>query len=176
MGMDVSGINPTDPAGEYFRNNFWWWRPLANYIVEVAPEIARHCQYWQSNDGDGLNAARSRELSDVLTEEINTGRCAEYAVAYQAKMDAMPDEVCNLCEGTGVRTDDVGIKQGMHQQTVGELDSDERPNPRAGQKGTCNACHGAGRKRPMDTWYPFTVENVQEFAIFAKHCGGFKIY
>ena len=59
MGMDLSGRKPTTEQGEYFCNNVWWWHPLAIYICEVAPEIADHCEYWQTNDGDGLNAEDS---------------------------------------------------------------------------------------------------------------------
>jgi hypothetical protein len=29
MGMDVYGKEPKSDKGEYFRNNVWWWRPLA---------------------------------------------------------------------------------------------------------------------------------------------------
>ena len=70
MGMDVSGRKPTTKQGEYFRNNvWWWWHPLASYICEVAPEIADHCDYWQTNDGDGLNA-EDAALADKLQQEI----------------------------------------------------------------------------------------------------------
>ena len=40
MGMDVFGNNPRNKEGEYFRNNVWWWRPLADFILECYPEIA----------------------------------------------------------------------------------------------------------------------------------------
>lgn len=55
MGMDVYGNHPTGKTGEYFRNNVWWWRPLAVYCCQVAPDITAHCEHWQSNDSDGLN-------------------------------------------------------------------------------------------------------------------------
>jgi hypothetical protein len=29
-------------------------RALANYVCEVAPEIAGHCEYWQTNEGDRI--------------------------------------------------------------------------------------------------------------------------
>ena len=55
MGMDVYGKQPTADEGKYFRNNAWWWRPLADYCVEVAPAITAACTHWQSNDADGLH-------------------------------------------------------------------------------------------------------------------------
>jgi hypothetical protein len=60
MGFDIIGTNATTKEGKYFRNNVWWWRPLAIYIKFVAPEkLYNKCRNWQSNDGDGLNAVDS---------------------------------------------------------------------------------------------------------------------
>ena len=39
MGMDIHARNPTGERGAYFRNNVWWWRPLADYCITVAPDI-----------------------------------------------------------------------------------------------------------------------------------------
>ena len=33
MGMDVYGRRPKSERGEYFRNNIWWWHPLADFIL-----------------------------------------------------------------------------------------------------------------------------------------------
>ncbi|TYL76760.1 hypothetical protein [Bradyrhizobium cytisi] len=78
MGMDVYGRSPKSPEGEYFRNNLWWWRPLAQYICEVAPEIAKNCEYWQSNQGDGLNDEDSLALACVLQKQIDSGQTAAW--------------------------------------------------------------------------------------------------
>src|SRR6516225_3248133 len=51
MGFDIIGRNGND-----FRNNGYWWGPLADYCREVAPDITKHCKYWYSNDWDGLSA------------------------------------------------------------------------------------------------------------------------
>ena len=40
MGMDLHGNNPITEEGEYFRNNIWSWGPLADYIKQVAPDLA----------------------------------------------------------------------------------------------------------------------------------------
>jgi hypothetical protein len=78
MGMDVYGKNPTSQQGAYFRNNLWWWRPLARYACEVAPEIAKNCEHWQRNLGDGLNEKDSLALADILQNEIDSGRTAAW--------------------------------------------------------------------------------------------------
>ena len=146
MGMDVYG-----KSGNYFRNNVWWWRPLADYIKEVAPEeITSNCQYWQSNDGDGLDAENSKKLADFLQAEIDSGRTKAYEAEYEKSQDALPDEKCDLCNGTGQRNDNI-------------------------IQGTCNKCKGKGKVRPWPTYYPFSAENVQEFVNFLKESEGFEI-
>ena len=103
MGMDICGKQPTTEEGKYFCNNIWWWRPLADYVCEIAPEIADKCQYWQSNDGDGLNGHDSLRLAELLQKEIESGRTAAYARRREAKLEMAPNEPCLLCEATGTR-------------------------------------------------------------------------
>lgn len=159
MGMDVYGKDPASETGRYFRNNVWWWRPLANYVQDVAPDLAAKCDHWHSNDGDGLNKADSIRLADKLQLEINTGRCAAYAAAYEAELNAMPQVTCELCEGTGVR-------KPVPQRGAGD---------RANGGFECNACQGSGKVDPWAKAYPFSVENVQEFVDFLRESGGFEI-
>lgn len=159
MGMDVYGKNPKTPAGEYFRNNVWWWRPLAEYVCQVAPAIAQNCQYWQSNDGDGLGARDSIKLAEVLQAEIDAGRTAEYAAAHTARLAAIPREPCRFCE-SGITTQKIADTYPAYQTHVGK---------------TCIQCGGVGTVESGDAAYPFSVENVQEFIGFLRHCGGFKI-
>jgi hypothetical protein len=173
MGMDVSGRKPTTEAGKYFRNNVWWWRPLADYCCEVAPDITAKCTYWQSNDGDGLNARDSVKLADVLQREIDNGNTAAYAAIREAEIHRLPDERCEYCNATGVRDDRVGQENGFLDRTI---PADAKNHPRAGQRGWCNACDGKGFRRPSDASYPFSVENVAEWIEFLRGCGGFTIY
>lgn len=175
MGMDVYGKKPSAIEGEYFRNNVWWWRPLANYALVTAPAITAKCSHWHSNDGDGLGARDSVRLADALQTEIDTGRCATYAERYEARLQAVPDEQCKFCHGTGIRDDEVGRKYGSPEKIVPAPHDGEEPNPRAGQVGWCNGCGGRGSVRPFETQYPFSVKNVQQFIAFLRACGGFKI-
>ena len=156
MGMDVYGKKATNETGKYFRNNCWWWRPLWNYCYEVSAgliskEVANggHC-----NDGHGLDGKKSLALAHILRDEIASGRCAAYAETYQKALDAMPDEQCDICGGTGYRAEPPVCGPG---------------------KMPCNGCNHTGKKRPWATSYPFSVENVEEFASFLESCGGFEI-
>lgn len=173
MGMDVFGENPTDECGEYFRNNVWWWRPLWDYCCEVAPDIidddlSDHGYY---NDGMGLNEDSARELGELLQELIAEGHTAEYEENYNAMLARLPRRKCQLCDGTGIRRDSVGISIGMPERKLDKAEAIVLGRTH----GWCNACHGEGVADDFGTNYPFSVENVAKFAKFCLHSGGFSI-
>ena len=122
MGMDVYGKNPKDEPGKYFRNNVWWWHPLATYCLLIAPTVAEKCKMWHSNDGDGLDEADTVLLWAMLKAEIDSGRCAAYEKEHKAHIASLPKKICTHCNGTGSRTDEVGRSMGL-----------DKP-------GGCNAC------------------------------------
>lgn len=151
MGMDVSGVKPRSKAGEYVRYNVWHWHPLWDLCGFLAPEITDEVQYAHSNDGDGLDDKKSQLLAAVLHAAINCGAAAEYIAERDAKLAALPDESCWLCQGTGKRPDMV-VRNG------------------------CNSCEGKGKIRPFSTSYVLVMEDVTEFAAFLRDCGGFEIH
>lgn len=171
MGMDVIGRKPSKSTGEYFRNNIWWWHPLWEYCESVAPEICDGI-LGHSNDGDGLPGDGARKLAEVLKRELESGRTAEYAAAYQAGKAALPRHDCDLCEATGIRRDPVGIEMGMPTRELEEAQTE-----RLGRThGWCNACNGEGTQADWGASYFFDVDNVREFAEFLEHSGGFRIH
>lgn len=161
MGMDVYGKNPKSKTGEYFRNNVWWWRRLWDYCCEIGNGIINDDlkSMGHFNDGAGLDEAGSLELAKRLQEKIDNGETKKTENEYNAFIEALPDEKCTFCNGTGKRRDKVGAADIAWQEKCGG----------------CNACGGKGTVRPNVAVYPFAVENVQEFADFLKDCGGFEI-
>lgn len=176
MGMDVYGLSPSSEEGTYFRNNVWWWHPLADYIIQFAPEhLVVQCQSWHSNDGDGLDEQSAEELGDWLEEAIARGHTLQYEQEYKAHLESLPLKTCDLCHGTGIRTDKVGQDMKFPERVIGKEWNDPIDHPRYGQKGYCNGCGGRGTVKDFRANYPFSVENVQEFAIFCRESGGFEI-
>lgn len=185
MGMDVYGRNADSPAGEYFRRNVWGWRPLVEAIEAVCLKegelnLYHRCGNWQMNDGDGLNGADSIELATILENSIKRGFVTEYFEEREKALDDLPDIPCDICRGSGIRKDAVGINMGQVDLVIPADARDptrgiEKPHPRAGQTGWCNGCGGTGYKRPWDCAYHATTQDVQEFVEFLKHCGGFEI-
>lgn len=155
MGMDVYGNKPTDPVGEYFRANVWYWRPLWIYVDSINPELTSKVEYPHSNDGSGLNGKDSRALSQLLLKEIESGKTEEYIKEYYEYLESLPLEDCEYCEQTGYRT---WSQDGIEVQKV------------------CNACNGELKLKSFATHYPMHIDVVKEFQQFLYHCGGFKIW
>jgi hypothetical protein len=172
--MDVFGTKPMAEEGKYFRRNVWGWRRLAVCVCTMAPDIAKHCKYWQSNDGDGLNKKQSIALADRLDQLIEDGAVARYIDVEDSTIKALPRQKCFICHGTGIRTDDVGQKQKQPDKIV-EADPDDPGNPRVGLKGWCNGCNGWGTRLDDLALYYLELNDVKEFSTFIRASGGFKI-
>lgn len=172
MGMDVMGKHPEDEKGEYFRNNVWWWHPLWDYCLEVHGDIAGKVENGHYNDGDGLDAYDASVLGDRLLTDIATGVTAEYEKRYNEEMANLPRHTCHLCEGTGIRTDKVGQEMGMPTKEL----APEIAIIVGRTHGFCNSCLGEGMVNDWRSSYPFSVDNVREFAEFLLDCGGFRIH
>ncbi len=138
--------------GRFFQTSWWTWRPMADFICREFPRLASGCTYWQSTEGDGLGARAARELGRKLKAMVEDGRMADLIALRNAALDAVPDQPCQYCRATGMRTD---IK----------------PHPTA-----CNACGGSGALRPDATIYRFNLDDMKRFAEFCIHSGGFEIH
>jgi hypothetical protein len=170
MGMDVIGKNPTSEKGAYFRNNVWWWRPLAEYCL--THDVANSCHYWHSNDGDGLDEDGAMELARKIQSDLDKGVVAEFERKHNGFIGSLPMIPCEWCHSTGIRSDEVGVQHGMPTRELEE--------PQAiilgRTHGWCNACQGLGEREQIATSYGFSEENVKEFVEFLLDCGGFEIW
>lgn len=154
MGMDVYGKEPRSEEGKYFRASVWSWRPLATMLEDLYPQYASKIEYLHTNDGDGLDAEDADALGKLM---LHDERIAAYVENWNAKVDALPLEKCDLCKGTGVRTDDVGVKMGMVERN------------------TCNGCDGKGQRTSWQAAYRMEHQHTIEFARFIAASGGFEI-
>lgn len=158
MGFDVYGKNPKNKKGEYFRNNVWWWHPLWDYCLNVHPQVAEKVQYGHSNDGDGLNSSDAYKLGILLRQDYHSGFAKEYEQRYIKALQKLPLEDCKVCQTTGVL------------KTVDFQDDNTTQKFQ-----TCNNCEGTGKTKDFTTNYPFSAENVKQFAEFCINSGGFSI-
>jgi len=173
MGMDIYGKKPTTDKGEYFRNNVWWWRPLADFCIErYADEVGFDGEGWHFNDGRGLNATKAKKLARLLRDDLDNGSVLMYELAYRERMAELPRLACGICDSTGIRTDKVGVDMG---QPTKEL-KPEVQILTGRTHGWCNGCDGVGTTEHWMASYPFDCQNVREFCEFLENCGGFEIW
>ncbi len=165
MGMDVYGKKPKNEAGKYFRNNVWWWHPLADYIIEQHPDLAAGCEYWHSNDGGGLNARKAVKLADAWTPIWSPGR-------WRSMPWSMPRR-WPLCLARSAPCAPVRAFAPMRSAcSTATTSRGIRRRVAAGATGA----RGIGTRDPWAASYPFDVDNVREFATFVRASGGFEIW
>lgn len=174
MGMDVYGNNPTSKAGEYFRNNVWWWRPLADYIEHFGPaEVVAKCERWHTNEGYGLGADDSIRLADALQALIDQGHTKAQQDEWERMVAAEPTVECKFCGGSGeanARADRAKVAAGYLQRCL----AGEAPVAVVEKSEACSNCGGSGRVTASYAYY-FDADNVQDFVHFLRASGGFQI-
>lgn len=139
-------------SGTYFRNNAWWWRPLWDYVYDNCQNILTDHDYQEGcfNNGYEITAKKAKAIAKRLKSLIKNNATKEYETWRKKELDKMEQITCDLCKGTG-KIDDGIIK------------------------GKCNGCNGTGKRDPWDKSYPFSADNVKNFAEFCEKSGGFTI-
>mgnify|MGYP003151167288 FL=1 len=197
MGFDLYGMNPYNPnkaikpkmdwdsqptreetdkyfkekskyqeevVGDYFRNNVWWWRPLANYVIKYTGCVEEEdAQMWGENSGHEVDDETAKQIHNQLQVLIESGHTKKFEADYEKERlkaekhnDKVEKELEKFCKS-------VYKKLG---KTVAPAEF-----PKADHDEWERIYH----KRKWNASYPFSVENVKEFAEFCRFSGGFKI-
>jgi len=198
MGFDVYGLNPTiqegsvkpeidwntEPSGEerkayfeqsekyeddnkgvYFRNNVWWWRRLAQYVYENTDEISEDDYgLWHENSGHQVDEVIAIRIADRLEELIKQGHTTEYQLQVEEAM-AHAEEDNKVIEE----------KMKALREKVIKLTGDKDIAPADYPEIQSKEWEFLYSQKSWDDSYPFSVENVQDFANFSRHSGGFEI-
>lgn len=172
MGMDVYGKAPRSSAGEYFRNNVWWWHPLWDFCCSVDCSLEERVPDGHINAGDGLDDEGAKALAMALMESLEDGYARAWHQARNEHIAELPRRECQWCESSGIRRDEVGRKLGMPERALEQAQSIILNRTH----GWCNGCDGLGSQDPWLASYSFSLENVREFALFLQDCGGFEIH
>ena len=183
MGFDLTGLNPNlvrpepelppfpertnedwelyhewqeESCGTYFRNNVWGWRPLWNFVTGACDDILteKDMEAGCYNDGHKISKTKADRIAKRLWKLINSGQVKDYEDEYKAGLASLEQLDCDICDATGKRQEPPSIGAG-----------DVR----------CNGCHGTGKKDDWAKSYPFSEDNVRQFANFCANSGGFRI-
>jgi len=165
MGFDISGLNPKNKKGEYFRNNVWYWRPLAEYVLKETKVILEADQEgWHYNDCHEVSKEDAEQIAKQLDHLVKSGHCKKFAQAWELRRsqiekhnEQVEKELEEHCEEVKTRLNDIGLA------------------PKDFPKEDHEKWEKIYNKRNSDGSYPFTEENVKEFSEFCKNSGGFTI-
>ena len=191
MGMDLYGLNPKqanikkpeDGApdnygdqwakdyqeweaqdGTYFRNNVWWWRPLADYVIEHTKCVSdEDKEKWHFNDGHTVSEAEANAIADQLEHLIKTGHTEAFAHDYEQERKE--------CEEHNEKLQVLfkNLKEKVEKEAGKELVPAEYP------KADHDEWNRIYKMTKHVASYPFSVENVKNFISFCRSSGGFRI-
>lgn len=155
----------SENKGFYFRNNVWWWRPLAQYIIEQTKVITdqKKIEGFSYNDGIEISKEEAIQIAKQLKHLIKTGHTKKYEEEYMLAYK----------------------KAELHNKKVQkELDSFQKAMdkkhgkdiaPKDYPKEDYEKWNAIYSKKDFNGGYPFSEKNVKEFAEFAEQSGGFQI-
>jgi len=153
-----------EQKGTYFRNNVWWWRPLAHYVLEytkVIDEDKKEC--WSVNDHCIVEDEEATQIAKQLKYLINSGHTKKFARDWEARRKKIEKHNDKVEKELEEHCQDVFKKLG---KTIA---------PRDFPKADFDKWERIYNKRNRDGSYPFSIKNVEEFAEFCEYSGGFSI-
>ena len=155
--------------GVYFRNNWWYWRPMWDFVNEKCNDLIDEELY---DKGHGNDGEVDQELAIDISKRILSKEVLDEAKRKQEEYDkdAKPKQEFNeLLSKAGHLYFDEIIKP-MYPDKIVPADL-EKLDKDAYKKWEALMLDLQYR----ETSYPFSWENVKEFGEFCAQSGGFEI-
>ena len=85
MGFDLSGVDPQNEKGDYFRNNIWYWRPLWEFVYMYCREEIQEETYEQGHENSGafIPSDNAVKIGMKLQVLISDGTVANFEKRYE---------------------------------------------------------------------------------------------
>ena len=155
----------TSQSGTYFRNNVWWWRPLADYVLRFTKVIPEdQWEVWGYNDCTEISQQDAEMISQQLDHLIKSGHCKAYADKFEKQRlkiekqnDKIEKQLDKFCKSV--------------EKKLGKTNLAPNDFPEEDKK----KWDSIYDKKNFNGNYPFSVDNVKEFSEFCKNSGGFTI-
>ncbi len=166
MGFDLYSLgNHKNKNGEYFRNNVWWWRPLADFVCEKTNCIDEQDKVnWQNNGGHVVDEALAKQIATQLKALIVSGDVSK-AIKENEEIQAEAEENNKFVDRC----------HEMLRAKVEKEQGDKNLAPADYPKDDHDTWDWIQSKHNYGSSYPFNMENVEEFIKFCEDSRGFKI-
>jgi len=166
MGFDLySTKKHHTEKGGYFRNTVWYWRPLADYVLEHTGVIdEKDKRLWHSNDNLHVSKETAQQIANQLKALIEQGHTKKHIKKIeQIRKSAIEHntKVAKLFEL---------LKLKVEKET-----GKEAPIPREYPKEDHDLWEFICNLQDYRYSYSFDMENVKDFIEFCEHSEGFTI-
>lgn len=165
MGMDLTGLNPKNSEGKYFRANVWSWRPIHGIcqLVIERNNLGIDTNGWAYNDGKGV---KTQEDCDKLADGI------ENFIQSSLKDVGKDLQSFYICMGmwsyVNLNADNVNI---LHPPDETNALNKQYP---VGTILTGVVISPSGAL--VEPSHSVSLEHLKHFIVFLRNCGGFEIY
>ena len=157
--------------GVYFRNNWWYWRPMWDFVNEKCNDLIDEELY---DKGHGNDGEVDQELAIDISKRILTKEVLDEAKRKQEEYDkdAKPKEEFNklLSKAGHLYFDEIIKPQYPDKKNFTPADLEKLDKDAYKKWATLIFDLQYG-----ETSYPFSWENVKEFCEFCAQSGGFEI-
>ena len=165
MGFDLYGQKPKSEKGEYFRNNVWWWRRLADFVIHKTGVVdLKDQEVWHTNDFHLVPKEEAEQIAKQLRHLISTGEVRQFE-------QKVKDNYIKACKHNArVKKLEDKIREKVIEE-VGDKEVVPRDYPEPYRSKWL-------KLQEMEDWnanYPFTQKNVEEFIEFCENSNGFTI-
>lgn len=154
--------------GSYFRNNWWYWRPMWAYATTIGLEhgiiTKGQAEYGNGNDGSQIDGETAKKWGELILWDIAEGNVRDHETEYKIQYDMAKEHNDELDKA-------MQILREVVQDETGNKDIVPNDYPKKHKK----SWQELWDKRDHRASYPFSEENLKEFAEFMVESGGFSI-
>jgi len=152
-------------AGLYFRNNVWWWRPLADLVIKLCKLLdEKQKEHLHDNGGYEYNEATAHYIADTLEAFVKSPTAKLTEREHKKAM-----------KKAEAHNKKVQVKLNAIKVEAIARTKNKNIAP-------CNYPKDLNEKWDRTYWerdsadsYPFALKNVKEFIKFLRQCGGFTV-
>jgi len=152
-------------VGIYFRNNVWWWRPLADLVVKLCKLLdEKQKEHLHDNSGYEYDEATAKYIADTLEAFVKSPMAKRTEKEHKKAM-----------KKAEVHNKKVQVKLDALRKDAIAQTGNKNIAPRDYPKDLNDKWESIYALRDHIESYPFSLKNVKEFIAFLRECGGFRV-
>ena len=152
-------------AGLYFRNNVWWWRPLADLVEHLCFFLnEKQRAHLHDNSGYTYNKATAIKIAEALSLFVKSD------VAKKTE-----DKHKQMMKKAAIHNKKIDLKMKSLKMDAIAKTGNKNIAPRDYPKDLNNQWNKIYQEYDSSAHYPFSLENIKKFIKFLRECGGFRV-